>query len=300
VEERVVEGDDDARKVVEEPTDGGPFATVLLRRTGTRAATDVWVADHVTHKTVVRRIGSRGAGDAGDRALALRVVELMRASLVEGLVLPASDDDVPSSPTPAPAPAARRVLPPDVTAWTRDALHEPPPRRSPHVGLALGVAGAFAGPDLGVAVAPALQVSWYPTPSWSFGVLGVGPGFGARVTAAEGSANVRQELALAEVAFESGPAGVASFFVSLGAGAYHLYATGDAAPPYTSGSDDAWSALLAAGAGLRVRVSGAASVVVDAREVLALPRPVVVFASERVAAAMHPGTLGALSLAVDL
>jgi hypothetical protein len=141
---------------------------------------------------------------------------------------------------------------------------------------------------------------WYPAASWSVGVLGVGPGFGAKVTAAEGAANVRQELGLAEVAFEPAPAGVASVFIALGAGAYHLHASGDATPPYTSGSDDAWSALLAAGAGLRVRLSGATSVVVDAREVLTLPRPVVVFASERVAAAMHPGTLGAFSLAVDL
>jgi hypothetical protein len=151
-----------------------------------------------------------------------------------------------------------------------------------------------------MAVAPELRVAWYATPAWSFGVLAVGPGFGARVTATEGTANVRQELALAEVAFESAPAGVKSAFLSLGAGAYHLYASGDATPPYTSGHDDAWSALLAAGAGVRVRITGAASVVVDAREVLALPRPVVVFASERVAAAMHPGTIGAVSLAVDL
>jgi hypothetical protein len=302
VEERVVEGDDDARKVVEEPAEGGPFATVLLRRSGARTATDVWVADHVTHKTVVRRMGSRGAGEAADRGLALRVVELMRASLVEGLVLPASDDDVPpppsSSPPPTPVPAP--APPSDVTAWTRDALREPPPRRSPHLGLSLGVAGAFAGPDLGMAVAPELRVAWYATPAWSIGVLAVGPGFGARVTATEGTASVRQELALGEVAFESAPTGVASAFVSLGAGAYHLYATGDANPPYTSGQDDAWAALLAAGAGVRVRLTGAASVVVDAREVLALPRPVVVFASERVAAAMHPGTLAAFSLAVDL
>jgi hypothetical protein len=147
---------------------------------------------------------------------------------------------------------------------------------------------------------PLRHVAWYPAASWSVGVLGVGPGFGAKVTAAEGAANVRQELGLAEVAFEPAPAGVASVFIALGAGAYHLHASGDATPPYTSGSDDAWSALLAAGAGLRVRLSGATSVVVDAREVLTLPRPVVVFASERVAAAMHPGTLGAFSLAVDL
>jgi hypothetical protein len=52
--------------------------------------------------------------------------------------------------------------------------------------------------------------------------------------------------------------------------------------------------------GLRWRMSPAASLVIDARELLALPRPIVEFANERVAAAMHPGTLAAVSLSVDL
>jgi hypothetical protein len=304
VEEHVVEGDDDARKVVEDPAEGGPFATVLLRRAGARAATDVWVADHVTHKTVVRRMGSRGVSDAAARALALRVVELMRASLVEGLVLPPSDEDLPPPPSPpspaSPPPPSSPGLPPDVGAWTRDALRGPLPDHPHRVRLALGVAGAFGGPDVGVAVAPELHVAWVPVRPWSIGVVAVGPGFGAHVTAAEGTANLRQELALAEVALEPPAAGVVSGSVALGAGAYHLSATGDAAPPYTSGHDDAWSALLSAGASLRVHLSGTASMVLDAREVVALPRPVVLFAAQRVAATMHPGTLGGVSLAVDL
>jgi hypothetical protein len=168
------------------------------------------------------------------------------------------------------------------------------------VGLALGVAGAFAGPDVGVAVAPELRATWYASRAWSVGILAVGPGFGAHVTATEGTASVRQELALAEVALEPPTGSVVSGFVALGAGVYHLDASGDASAPYTSGQGDAWSALLGAGVGLRIHVTAAASVVIEARELLALPRPVVVFASERVAAAMHPGTLGAVALAVDL
>lgn len=301
VEERVVGSDEDARKIVEEGSDDGPFATVLLRRSGARAATDVWVADHVTHKTVVRRIGSRGSGDAGDRALALRVVELMRASLVEGLVLP------PPEPEPAPPAAPSRPPPPppppppaDVTAWTREAIREPPPSRPAHLSLAVGVAGAFASPDVGAAVGPELRVAWRPSGAWSLAVLGVGPAFGPRLSGTEGTASVRQELALGEVAFEPSPGGVVSGFVALGAGVYHLYASGDAVPPYTSGSDDVWAALLSGGLGARLRLSRAAYVVVDARELVALPRPVIVFAGQRVAESMRPGTLAGLSLAVEL
>jgi hypothetical protein len=302
VEERVVDGDEDARKIVETSEDGGPFATVLLRRAGARAATDVWVADHVTHKTVVRRMGSRGSGDAADRALALRVVELMRASLVEGLVLPPSDEDVPAAvpaaPSAAPPPPAPPP-PPDVARWTREAMRVAPPSRR-HVAIALGVEGAFAGPDVGLAVAPVLRVAWRATDTWSLGVLAAGPGYGARVSAAEGSANLRQELALAEVAFEPPTAGTVGGFATLGAGAYHLYASGDATAPFTSGQDEAWAVLLGAGGGLKLRLSPASSIVLDVREVIALPRPVVVFAATQVGTAMRPGTLGGISLALDL
>jgi hypothetical protein len=292
VEERVVEEGEDARKIVEEPGEGGPFATVLLRRTGARTATDVWVADHVTHKTVVRRIGSQGGGDTADRALALRVVELMRASLVEGLVLPEPE---PEPATPAPAPP-----PPDVTAWTREAIREPPAARPAHVSLALGVAGAFAGPDVGTGVGPELRVAWHASPAWSLGVLGAGPAFGAHVSGTQGSATVRQELALVEVAFEPKVDGAIGGLVALGAGTYHLYASGDATAPFTSSQQGAWAALFSGGAGLRVRVTRSASLVLDVRELIAVPRPVVLFAGERVAASMRPGTLGALSLAVEL
>jgi hypothetical protein len=288
VEEQVADGADDARRLVEDADSRGPFATVLLRRAGASAATDVWVADHVTHKTVVRRMAARGGGDAAGRALALRVVELMRASLVEGLVLPAADDE----PEPTPAP------PPDVAAWTRETVREPPPTEGASVEVALGVAGAFAGPDVGLGVAPALRVAWRPVRAWSLAIVGVGPAFGARATASEGSATVRQELAFAEGAFEPALAGWIHPYLAVGAGAYHLDATGYANAPFANGRADAWSALLAAGVGVRLLLTASTALVVDAREMLALPRPVLAFAGEQVAVAMRPGTIAALSLAV--
>jgi hypothetical protein len=179
-------------------------------------------------------------------------------------------------------------------------MREPVPARPSRVVIALGVAGAFAGPSVGLAVAPELRLAWRASPSVSVALLAAGPGFGARVSGTEGAANVRQELALLEVALEPQTRGSLSWFVDAGGGAYHLYASGDATPPYTSGHDDVWAALLSAGVGLRLRVTRAASIVADVREVLALPRPVVLFAAEQVATSMHPGTLGGLSLAVDL
>ncbi len=292
VDERPASGADDARRLVEDAEAGGLFATVLLRRSADEATTDIWVTDHVTHKTVVRRVAARGAGDAADRALALRVVELMRASLVEGLVLP----------PPVPDPAAGRAPrpPADVVAWTQAVMRTPPAAAPAPVDLSVGIAGVFGGPDLGVAVAPALRVSWRPWTTGSLSLLGVGPAFGARAVGREGTATLRQELALLEGAFEPALRGALRPYVAAGGGAYHLDATGYAAAPFTSGHDEAWAALLAAGAGARLRLAGSAWLVLDARELVALPRPVVTFAGHDVAVAMRPGTLAALSLAVEL
>jgi hypothetical protein len=304
VDEKVAESDDEARKLVEEPGEEGPFATVLLRRAGARAATEVWVADHVTRKTVVRRFGTQG-GEASDRTLALRVVELMRASLVEPLVLPQSDAE-PTTPAPSAAPAPSATVPappPDVLRWARAGLRGEPQPPPPRVGFAFGVLGGYAGPDVAPSAGPQLRVVWHATRAWSVGLLGATTPFGGDAPVrSQGTASLRQDLGLFELGFELPTDAPVHFLASAGIGVYHLYASGDAntGAGFRSLRDDAWTALGALGTGLRWRLTSAASLVVDVRELLALPRPVVVFAGERVAATMHPGTLGGLSLAVDL
>jgi hypothetical protein len=312
VEERVVEGDADARQLVEEPGVVGPFATVLLRRAGGRAATDVWVADHVTHKTVVRRIGAQ-AGEGSDRALALRVVELMRASLVEPLVLPAPEAE-PNPPSPGGSPSSSApptasplqptpaAPPADVLRWAREAIREPAATSSPRFGFAIGVAGLIAGPDVGPAAGPARRVTWRPAPAWTLGLFGASTSFGGDIAARpEGSASTRQDLGLLEFGWEYAATTALHVQVCVGGGAYHVVARGVASNAGFVGlNDDTWTGLGAAGVGFRWRMSPAASLVMDARELLALPRPIVEFANERVAAAMHPGTLAAVSLSVDL
>jgi hypothetical protein len=320
VEERVVEGNEDARQLVEEPGEDGPFATVLLRRAGGRAATDVWVADHITHKTVVRRFGGQGS-DGSDRALALRIVELMRASLVEPLVLPGSDGadstaptSPASTPTPAPAPPQQQTsasAPPDVVRWTREAIREPSTSTAPPtVGLNFGFVGVYAGPDVAPAFGPALRVAWHATPMWSVGVFAASTVFGGDISArSEGTAALRQDIGLVDLGLELPSQGPLHVFGSVSAGAYHLFASGNANPGYMSLQADTWTALAAVGIGVRWHLTAAASVVFDARELVAFPRPVVAFGyrtpagqtgSERVAETMAPGTLAGVSLAVDL
>jgi hypothetical protein len=111
---------------------------------------------------------------------------------------------------------------------------------------------------------------------------------------------LRQDVGLVELGFEQQTDAPLHVLACAGAGVYHLHASGDATGSYVSLQGDAWTALVGAGAGLRWRLTSAASLVVDARELLAFPRPVVQFVSDKVAASMRPGTLAAVSLAVDM
>ena len=286
VEERVVDSAEDAREVVEDDATGQPFATVLMRRASKGAATDIWVADHVTQKTLVRRVEG-GVGDAGTKTLALRVVELMRASLVEPIVLP------PPADAPRPAPPPR-----DVAIWAL-----PPPRETTpeHLELEAGFTALYASPSFGAAFAPSLTVGVPVADRFVARVVAIGPAFGRRVEAAEGSASVRQELALGELAFALTPRdAVWTPTFGLGVGAYHLAAQGSAAPPFVGASDDLWSALAAASVGLRVRLAPHARVDFSGRVLVAFPRPTLAFASTDVADGGRPALALSLGLEVDL
>jgi hypothetical protein len=288
VEEGGVDAQGDARRIVETPASGDPFATVFLRRAGDGTSTDVWVADHVTHKTVVRSVSVPGSGESADRALALRVVELVRASLVEATVLPSADVTT----TPAP----------DVKAQTREKNQMEPAQKAggERITVGLGVAAAFASPDVGLAVAPALRVAWRAGRLWVLRVAAVGPAVGGRVQRSEGDATIRQEMGLLDLSFDPQTAGRIQGYAALGAGAYHIDERGNAAAPFAGVHDEAWAALASAGGGIRLRLSRVSSIELESRLLFAMPRPVVFFGSERVAAAMHPGALATLSVTVDL
>jgi hypothetical protein len=279
---------EDARKLVEQPLADEPFATVLLRRVGGGAATDVWVSDHVSHKTVVRRILAPGSGDVADRALALRVVELMRASLVEAVLLP------PAEPEPAP--------PADVSRWTREAIPVAPQPQAAeqHVFVGIGIAALFGSAEVGLAAAPELHVAWRASGMWFVRAVAAGPAFGGRAQSAQESATVRQELALIELDREFLIGRLASASASIGAGGYHIDARIDGPTAFVPAGGDAWTVIGAAGAGVSIHLSSSASIILGGRLLAALRRPVIFLASERVATAMRPGFLGEVTLLVGL
>ncbi|WP_433932792.1 hypothetical protein AB3662_01375 [Sorangium cellulosum] len=138
--------------------DAGAIAAIRAVPSG--RGVEVWIADRVTGKTVLREMAD-GVGDAGapdrDAALALRVVELLRASLLEAALPAPLPGELPATPEireklRVPAPTALADAPP------------PPPSPALRVALAPGALlspgglGAAVSLDLGVAVMPSEHV----------------------------------------------------------------------------------------------------------------------------------------------
>jgi hypothetical protein len=156
------------------------------------------------------------------------------------------------------------------------------------------------GLDTGLAFAPSLRGAWQPSAPWTLGVLAVGPAFGSRVVATEGTATLRHEMALVDATYDFLRGDPAVLFASAGFGAYHYAATGYAVAPFASGSSDAWAALFSIGLGLRFPLSSTAALVIEGRQLSALPRPALSFAGQCVAVVMSPGSVGTITLQLGL
>jgi hypothetical protein len=126
--------------------DAGAFAAVRI--TASRGGVEVWIADRVTGKTVLRELVVPPE-ESVDEVVALRAVELLRASLLE-LGLPAAA----RGPV-APAPAVERLLPPAPKPVP------PPPRPQPPArppAFTLGIGPALAASPGGIGPSALVRV----------------------------------------------------------------------------------------------------------------------------------------------
>jgi hypothetical protein len=273
----------DPRAEVEDAaSDGASFATVAINRAGPGALADVWISDHVTGKTVVRRLEVEGTPNAAD-VLAIRALELLRASLLEVAV------KEPSSSSP-------RAAPTDVLEWIEPVLPEREvPAKDYFQGTALGV-GVLALHGLrgiGVAAGPTLRVSHGLTGRWFGRASLAGPLVGPVVVAPDGSASVRQEFASLDFGWASSPRplGVVAW---IGAGAFDFHVTGSAIPPFHSRSDSVLSFLVTAGVGGVARLGPRVGLTAELAALALDPEPAVTIGNR------DAGMVGAPSIALSL
>jgi hypothetical protein len=278
----------DPRDSVEGTSQGdGGFATVSIDRARTEAYADVWISDHLTGKTVVRRVRVRGEKNTA-AVLAIRAIELLRASLLEAAVPP------PDRPVAAPR---------DVLAWVQPSidLHAKPHaiksdfRRGATLGASVLALHGTSG--LGFAFGPALRLA-HGFGSPFLGRLTIAaPLAGPSLSEPGGSASVRQEFAAVDVAWASATDPVAAVF-GIGGGVFHLHTEGSADAPYHSRSDDVVSLSANFSAGTLVRLGPRLAFSAEATAILLHPEPVVIIAHRTAGAAGAPSV--GLSLGIVL
>jgi hypothetical protein len=271
-------------------------ATVRRARDASTRSTELWVSDRLTGKTLVRRF--KVDPERSPRLVAIRGVELLRASLLELASPPVGDGAPPATPALAapPPPVVTQLVAAPSQVDLAAPRPTPPKRWASRVSIDAGVAVLASTEGLGAAFAPTLS-AWIPLAAGlALRPRVAAPAFGAGLTNAIGTASTHQELATLELAWAPWD-GVLVPFVAAGGGAYHLHVDGTAsASGYHDASDDAWAAALSGGLGVFVRVAPAVALALDARALELAPHPIVAIGNERVAAAGAPSVLGSASL----
>jgi hypothetical protein len=273
--------------VIREPDAAGAIASFSLARApGGGAAVDVSLTDRLTRKTSTRRIEADAAtGELAPATLAIRAVELLRASLVEL--------GAPGEPAPERVPVAvERLVAP---------LRDERPRR-PVVGNAVAIAAGVlvGGEGLAPAAVPVVRASVAVAARWGLRITVAAPSIAETVGTSAGSASIRQELAAADVVVALRPREDVRIvpYLAAGAGVFHLHVRGaSAGPPFVGRSDDAWAALATAGLGLALRLGARTAIVLDAAAVVTAPGAAVDVGGAIVARAGRPSELVTLGAA---
>ncbi len=222
---------------------------------------ELWLADRITGKFVIRhlRLGEQEA----TRTVAVRVVELLRASLLEL----ERDPDPPGREAPTSA-ASRAALRP----------------ARPRFGATLGAAVVGAGGGLGPAAQLRATFRWMPHRNVGWQIGGAAPLSAARVRADEGEARVRVGWVTSGLRVALRPdAATVRPDLSMVAGVVALGMTGAARAPYTSGRDVVVTGIAEVSAGLEFAVSSRVRLRVAAAVGSCFTRPEVRFAGRTVA-----------------
>ena len=242
---------------------------------------ELWVVDRVTNKTVVRRAqAERGDDWRAPEVLARRVVELLRASLLEVLVNTPRRTKETLSPQTQPYKWAARALERPRSSWGID-------------GGAAVLAG-FGGVQ--AAILPVARFRMSLDESFTARVTLAGLGTRPTVDAAAGTAAISQEMALLELVIVLARGKWVHPVLSLGAGPYHVGANGSAHWPYQSEHVALWALAADAGTGISLPLSSTFEISIEGHVILATPYPVIRFLGNDIAHTGRPSVFGAVTL----
>ncbi len=271
------------------PQDAGVIASIELVVDAAGDAAELRVMDRLTNKTVIRRT-TIGASESSTFAqvLAVRAVELLRASLLELLVQPKKQATA-DIPPPANNATGR------ASQWAAGALDV---EEELTWAVDAGTAVILGFDGVGPALMGVLRLRRKVANPLEMRVTVAGLGTEPRVSRlTEGSAGVRQQIALFDFALTPWNRAVVHPIFSLGAGALYMSVDGSqAASIYQGQSDFTWAFAADAGTGLELRFSDRFQLSVEGHAFITRPYPVIRFLEHDVASLSQPSLLGTLTL----
>jgi hypothetical protein len=274
---------DDAARAV------GAFAAVRLVPSVQGA--EVWVADRVTGKTLLREVVV-GPHQAADEVVAIRTVELLRVSLLELKMPERRAGEV------APTPQVHQLVPPVA------ATPAPPPSlaREPSgqgLWLRFGPAVATSPGGIGATAHGLVGVRWSTPSAFDWDAFALAPTVPVTVQHVSGSASILVGMLGTGIDVRLTES---DWRTRVGAGAALIAMTmiGSAEPQYGARTETVLSGAPLLRFGIQRRLASKLFLGADVFGGVAMPRPVVVFAGQPVASWGRPFAAAALTLDFDV
>jgi hypothetical protein len=255
---------------------------LFLSADGTNA--ELWVVDKLTNKTVVRHVATPDASTALlPDVLAVRAVELLRASLLELVVEQAAA----ARPARSAQSAANRA-----GEWAARPLRT----RSSVAGIEMGAGVIWSPGQVEPAFESVVRGRLALSRTFQLRLAFVGLGTRPQVSGREGTALITQWGGLGEILFVPFRRLPVSPIFSVGAGTFHSSVTGQAGWPYEGLHDARWAFAADAGVGLSIHLDSRLELTGEADVLWTEPEPIVQFASDDIAHLGQPGVLGTVAL----
>lgn len=254
-------------------------AIAAIQVSGQAEGIDVWVTDRVTGKTVLRDVPVPEETDDPDERsalMAIRAVELLRASLLEVASHRPPEGEVASAPV-VERVAVQTIAPEAARARLFEPALAKPSRVRIGLGPALGVSPGGVRP-LGQLQ---LGITGLPHPRVALEGFVIAPLFPAALQGPEGLAELTVGHVGASISGRATGAGPIDFRLGAGAALTWLHIEGSAAEPFVASNEDTFVAWPFAQAHLGY-VLGSTAAFIDARLGPVVPEPVIRFAEREV------------------
>ena len=257
-------------------------AVAAVRVAPKAGGVEVWIVDRITGKTVLTDVTAEGDATTVEATVALRTVELLRASFLEIQEPHPTRGELPIPPEVR----ALRAPPTDLSTVQQAPSEAPPASSAVRVGLGTATVLSPGGLDTGPQVR--LEGTWMTSRWLGARVFALFPTLSTRVQADEGETSMRVALLGAGLHVELAEIGPLTPSLDAGlAGAWLLF-EGAARAPYVATTDTAVVAAPFAGGGLDVRLTPLVHLEGQALCAVALPRPVLTLAGREVASWGRP------------